>query len=174
MVTDTNSNPELPMQNNNADIDNTEAAKDYTAANIQVLGGREAMRLRPGMYIGSTDYRGLHHLVYEIIYNAVDEAMAGFCNHISVLIKKDNSITVEDNGRGFPVEIHPTTGKSALETALTILHAGGKFGGGAYQVSGGLHGVGAKAVNALSSWFKAEVKRDGKLYAMDFKQGIPS
>ena len=172
MVTDTNSNPELPMQNNNADIDNTEAAKDYTAANIQVLGGREAMRLRPGMYIGSTDQRGLHHLVYEIVYNSVDEAMAGCCNRISVQIKKDNSVTVEDNGRGFPVDIHPTTGKSALETALTILHAGGKFGGGAYLVSGGLHGVGAKAVNALSEWFKAEVKRDGKLYSIEFRQGI--
>ena len=181
MVTDNNSNPEklpqdpaenLPMTNNNADIDNTEAAKDYTAANIQVLGGREAMRLRPGMYIGSTDERGLHHLVYEIIYNSVDEAMAGCCNRISVLIKKDNSVTIEDNGRGFPVDIHPTTGKSALETALTILHAGGKFGGGAYLVSGGLHGVGAKAVNALSEWFKAEVKRDGKLYSIEFRQGI--
>jgi DNA gyrase subunit B len=172
MVTDTNSNPELPLQNNTNDIDNTEAAKDYTAANIQVLGGREAMRLRPGMYIGSTDQRGLHHLVYEIIYNSVDEAMAGCCNRISVQIKKDNSVTIEDNGRGFPVEIHPQTGKSALETALTILHAGGKFGGGAYLVSGGLHGVGAKAVNALSEWFRADVKRDSKLYSVEFRQGI--
>ncbi|HEX7475472.1 MAG TPA: DNA topoisomerase (ATP-hydrolyzing) subunit B [Dehalococcoidales bacterium] len=149
-----------------------EAAANYTAANIQVLGGREAMRLRPGMYIGSTDQRGLHHLVYEIVYNSVDEAMAGCCNRISVILKKDNSVVVEDNGRGFPVDIHPTTGKSALETALTTLHAGGKFGGGAYQVSGGLHGVGAKAVNALSEWFKAEVKRDGRLYTIEFKQGI--
>ncbi len=171
MVTDTNSSPELPPQNNN-DIDNSEAASNYTAANIQVLGGREAMRRRPGMYIGSTDQRGLHHLIYEIIYNSVDEAMAGCCNRISVVIKKDNSVTIEDNGRGFPVEIHPVTGKSALETTLTILHAGGKFGGGAYLVSGGLHGVGSKAVNALSEWFRADVKRDGKLYSIEFKQGI--
>jgi DNA gyrase subunit B len=162
--------PELT--NITEDIDASEAAANYTAANIQVLGGREAMRRRPGMYIGSTDQRGLHHLVYEIVYNSVDEAMAGCCNHISVTIYKDNSVKVEDNGRGFPVDIHPTTGKSALETALTTLHAGGKFGGGAYQVSGGLHGVGAKAVNALSEWFRAEVKRDGKLYAIEFKQGI--
>ena len=162
--------PELT--NITEDIDASEAAANYTAANIQVLGGREAMRRRPGMYIGSTDQRGLHHLVYEIVYNSVDEAMAGCCNHISVTIYKDNSVKVEDNGRGFPVDIHPTTGKSALETALTTLHAGGKFGGGAYQVSGGLHGVGAKAVNALSEWFRAEVKRYGKLYAIEFKQGI--
>jgi DNA gyrase subunit B len=151
----------------------TPGASSYTAANIQVLGGREAMRRRPGMYIGSTDQRGLHHLVYEIVYNSVDEAMAGYCNRISITIQKDNSIKVEDNGRGFPVEIHPTTGKSALETALTTLHAGGKFGGGAYQVSGGLHGVGAKAVNALSEWLRADIKRDGKHYCMEFKQGIP-
>jgi DNA gyrase subunit B len=170
MVNDTNYNPELPEPNNEA-VENVDLST-YTAANIQVLGGREAMRRRPGMYIGSTDERGLHHLVYEIIYNSVDEAMAGFCDKISVIIKQDNSIIVEDNGRGFPVEIHPTTGKSALETALTILHAGGKFGGGAYLVSGGLHGVGAKAVNALSEWFKAEVKRDDKLYSIEFKQGI--
>ncbi len=152
---------------------NDEAASSYTAANIQVLGGREAMRRRPGMYIGSTDQRGLHHLVYEIVYNSVDEAMAGYCTRIFITIQKDNSVKVEDNGRGFPVEIHPATGKSALETALTTLHAGGKFGGGAYQVSGGLHGVGAKAVNALSAWLKADIKRDGKLYSMEFRQGIP-
>jgi DNA gyrase subunit B len=162
--------PETPGLNEN--IDASEAASNYTAANIQVLGGREAMRRRPGMYIGSTDQRGLHHLVYEIVYNSVDEAMAGCCNRISVLIQKDNSVVISDNGRGFPVDIHPATGKSALETALTTLHAGGKFGGGAYQVSGGLHGVGAKAVNALSEWFKAEVKRDGNLYTIEFKQGI--
>jgi DNA gyrase subunit B len=125
------------------------------------------------MYIGSTDQRGLH-LVYEIVYNSVDEAMAGCCNRILVTIQKDSTIRVEDNGRGMPVEIHPTTGITALETALTTLHAGAKFGSGAYQVSGGLHGVGAKAVNALSSFFKAEVKRDGKLHAMEFKQGIPT
>jgi DNA gyrase subunit B len=165
-----NSQAETPKQDNPNDV--PEAFGAYTAANIQVLGGREAMRLRPGMYIGSTDQRGLHHLVYEIVYNSVDEAMAGFCTHITVTIHKDNSVSVEDNGRGFPVEIHPQTGKSALETALTILHAGGKFGGGAYLVSGGLHGVGSKAVNALSAWFKAEVKRDGKLYNIEFKQGL--
>jgi len=177
MVTDPNPVPEMPDLNDNTNnlnnnIDVTEAASNYTAANIQVLGGREAMRRRPGMYIGSTDERGLHHLVYEIIYNSVDEAMAGCCNRIVVTLCKDNSIIVEDNGRGFPVDIHPTTGKSALETVLTTLHAGGKFGGGAYQVSGGLHGVGAKAVNALSEWFRALVKRDGKLYSIEFKQGI--
>jgi len=149
-------------------------AANYTAEDIQVLGGREAIRRRPGMYIGSTDQRGLHHLVYEIIYNSVDEAMAGCCSRILVTLLKDNSVRVEDNGRGMPVEIHPTTGSTALETALTTLHAGAKFGSGAYQVSGGLHGVGAKAVNALSSWFKAEVKRDGKLHAMEFKQGVPT
>ncbi len=165
-----NSQPETPNTENTNGV--PEAAGSYTAANIQVLGGREAMRRRPGMYIGSTDQRGLHHLIYEIVYNSVDEAMAGYCNRITVIIKKDNSVIVEDNGRGFPVEIHPTTGKSALETALTILHAGGKFGGGAYQVSGGLHGVGAKAVNALSEWFTAEIKRDSKLYNIQFKQGI--
>jgi DNA gyrase subunit B len=167
---DVNSLPDI-LPNN---LDASEAAANYTAANIQVLGGREAMRRRPGMYIGSTDQRGLHHLVYEIVYNSVDEAMAGCCNRIFVTIHKDNSVTVEDNGRGFPVEIHPQTGKSALETALTTLHAGGKFGGGAYQVSGGLHGVGAKAVNALSEWFRADVKRDGRLYRMEFQQGIPT
>jgi DNA gyrase subunit B len=146
----------------------------YTADDIQVLGGREAIRRRPGMYIGSTDQRGLHHLLYEIVYNSVDEAMSGSCDHIITYLKKDGSVSVIDNGRGFPVEIHPKTGKSALETALTTMHAGGKFGGGAYQVSGGLHGIGAKAVNALSEWFKAEVKRNSKLYTIEFKQGILS
>src|SRR5271157_297906 len=170
MVNNSSTAPETP--NINTDIDVAEAASNYTAANIQVLSGREAMRRRPGMYIGSTDQRGLHHLVYEIVYNSVDEAMAGCCNRISIILRHDNSVVVEDNGRGFPVDIHPSTGKSALETALTTLHAGGKFGGGAYQVSGGLHGVGAKAVNALSEWFKAEVKRDNKLYTIEFRQGI--
>jgi DNA gyrase subunit B len=148
-------------------------AGEYTAEDIQVLGGREAMRRRPGMYIGSTDQRGLHHLIYEIAYNSIDEAMAGCCDHIIVNLKADRSVVVEDNGRGFPVEIHPTTGKSALETAMTTLHAGGKFGSGAYQVSGGLHGVGAKAVNALSEWCKVDVRRDGKVYHQEYRRGIP-
>ena len=146
---------------------------EYTAEDIQVLGGREAIRRRPGMYIGSTDYRGLHHLVYEIVYNSIDEAMAGYCDKILVTIQKDNAVTVEDNGRGIPVDIHPATKMSALETVMTTLHAGAKFGGKTYAVSGGLHGVGASVVNALSSWLKVNVRRDGKLYQQEYRQGIP-
>lgn len=146
---------------------------EYTAADIHVLGGREAVRRRPGMYIGSTDQRGLHHLMYEIVYNSIDEAMAGFCNEIKITIQPDNTVKVEDNGRGIPVEIHPATKISALETVMTKLHAGAKFGGRTYQVSGGLHGVGASVVNALSSWLRVEVRRDGKRYQQEFKQGIP-
>ena len=145
----------------------------YTAADIQVLGGREAVRRRPGMYIGSTDQRGLHHLLYEIANNSVDEAMAGRCDKIIVTLHTDNSVSVEDNGGGIPVEIHPTTKLSALETVMTTLHAGAKFGGKAYTVSGGLHGVGASVVNALSSWLRIQVRRDGKLYQQDYKQGLP-
>ena len=146
---------------------------EYTAKDIQVLGGREAVRRRPGMYIGSTDQRGLHHLVCEIIYNSVDEAMAGYCDKITVILKEDNSVRVEDNGRGIPTDIHPTTKISALETVMTTLHAGAKFGGKTYQVSGGLHGVGASVVNALCSRLQVDVRRDGKLSQQEYKQGVP-
>ncbi len=143
----------------------------YTASDIQVLEGMEAVRRRPGMYIGSTDQRGLHHLIYEIVDNAVDEYMAGFCSQANVYISSDGMVKVEDNGRGIPVDTHATTGMSAVETVMTTLHAGGKFGGKAYQVSGGLHGVGAAAVNALSTWLKVEVYRDGNLYHQEFSAG---
>jgi len=147
---------------------------DYRAEDIQVLEGRQAVRRRPGMYIGSTDQRGLHHLVYEITYNCIDEAMAGCCDNVWVTLCQDNSVRVEDNGRGIPVDIHPTTKITALETVMTILHAGAKFGGHTYQVSGGLHGVGASVVNALSSWLKVDVRRDGKQYHQEYKLGIPT
>jgi DNA gyrase subunit B len=149
------------------------ANNEYKAEDIQVLEGREAVRRRPGMYIGSTDQHGLHHLVYEITYNSIDEAMAGCCNKILITLSQDNTVTVEDNGRGIPVDIHPATNMSALETVMTVLHAGAKFGGHTYQVSGGLHGVGASAVNALSSWLRVTVKRDGKQYQQEYRQGIP-
>ncbi len=144
---------------------------DYTARDIQVLQGLEGVRRRPGMYVGSTDQKGLHHLVYEIVDNAVDEAMAGACTHVEIVIGKDNVVTVTDNGRGIPVDTHPQTGLSALETVMTTLHAGGKFGGKSYQVSGGLHGVGGSVVNALSSWERARVHRDGRVYQMEFRRG---
>ncbi len=156
--------------------DKSEVSKkgsDYSATDIQVLGGREAVRRRPGMYIGSTDQRGMHHLVYEIVHNSVDEAMAGFCTKINIKINKDNVVTVEDNGRGIPVGIHATTKISALETVLTVLHAGAKFGGKTYQVSGGLHGVGSSVVNALSEHMEVWVKIDGKKYYQEYKKGIP-
>src|SRR4030043_354990 len=149
------------------------STKNYTAEDIQVLGGREAVRRRPGMYIGSTDQRGLHHLLYEIAYNSVDEAMAGSCDRIVVILKKDKSVSVEDNGRGIPVDIHPTTKVSALETVMTVLHAGAKFGGKTYAVSGGLHGVGASVVNALSEWMTVDVKLNGKLHHQEYKRGVP-
>jgi DNA gyrase subunit B len=145
----------------------------YTAEDIRVIESLEAVRMRPGMYIGSTDVHGLHHLVYEIVYNAIDEAMAGYCTRIQVTMHADGAVSVADNGRGIPVDIHPDTKVSALETVMTRLHAGAKFGGESYKVSSGLHGVGATVVNALSSWFKVEVRRDGKRYFQEYKRGKP-
>ena len=147
-------------------------ASDYTVDKIKIMEGLDAVRMRPGMYIGSTGQRGLHHLLWEIIDNAIDEAANGYANEIAVTLHKDNSVTVVDNGRGIPVQIHEKMGVSGVEVVFTQLHAGGKFGQGAYKFSGGLHGVGAKCVNALSDWFKVEVSRDGQVYHMAFERGV--
>lgn len=146
-------------------------AEKYNASQIQVLGGLEAVRKRPGMYIGNTSIQGLHHLVWEIIDNSIDEKLAGFATKIEITVNEDGSVTVEDDGRGIPVDIQKKTGRSALETVFTVLHAGGKFGGGGYKVSGGLHGVGASVVNALSTKLNVIVMRDGKKYCIDFNHG---
>ncbi|QNL44171.1 DNA topoisomerase (ATP-hydrolyzing) subunit B [Oscillibacter hominis] len=154
-----------------AEIENLTSPQEYDASEIQVLEGLEAVRKRPGMYIGSTSSSGLHHLVYEIVDNSIDEALAGFCTEITVQINEDNTITVVDNGRGIPVDIQAQTGRPALEVVFSVLHAGGKFGGGGYKVSGGLHGVGASVVNALSEWLVVQVHKEGKIHEMRFSRG---
>ena len=158
------------MTEENKNLD--QLAQEYDASQIQVLEGLEAVRMRPGMYIGSTSKEGLHHLVWEIVDNSIDEALAGFASHIQVFIEEDNSITVIDDGRGIPVDIQQKTGRPAVETVFTVLHAGGKFGGGGYKVSGGLHGVGSSVVNALSTQLDVRVHKNGKIHYQEYHRGV--